>query len=317
MQNNNSENLLATTEIQSEVIVEDKVKNSEIEVPTNVPEEPSVEERARQQGWRPKTEFYGHVDDWVDAPEFIRRGSLFKRIESQNKTIDELKSMLNNTIHTLSKAEERAYRRAIEEINSQKAVARENNDIVAYEQVIKKEQQLHDQFVTNQQAQVSITPTNSELSPDIQKVIETDYFKSFKAQNPWLEKTDKNSRAVQVYATELANELEKENPGASPESILSKVHEEIRQAFPNVFNTNDAQRSRAAVTSSTVRSTTSNKSSTELTPAQQQMIDYIKSTGGGDKEVKAYLNVVKLASENKDPHAPIPLNLNSRNKREK
>src|ERR1700675_3488942 len=43
---------------------------------TNVaPEE--VQRQARDMGWQPKEQWKGNPDNWVDAPEFVKRGETF------------------------------------------------------------------------------------------------------------------------------------------------------------------------------------------------------------------------------------------------
>ena len=50
--------------------------------------EPSDEETvARAAGWRPKEEFDGDPNQWVDAGEFNRRAPLFEKINNQNKEL--------------------------------------------------------------------------------------------------------------------------------------------------------------------------------------------------------------------------------------
>ena len=61
----------------------DENLNQEQEQPTLSP----IEEKAIQMGWRPKDQFEGDEEEFIDAKEFVRRQPLFDRIENQNKQL--------------------------------------------------------------------------------------------------------------------------------------------------------------------------------------------------------------------------------------
>jgi len=53
-----------------------------------------IQEKAMAEGWRPKEEYQGDPEKWVDAAEFLRRGELFSKIELQSKEIKQLKQTM-------------------------------------------------------------------------------------------------------------------------------------------------------------------------------------------------------------------------------
>ena len=55
----------------------------------------AIEQKALDQGWRPKEEFDGDPDAFIDAPEFVRRGELFSKIEHQSKELKAVKAALD------------------------------------------------------------------------------------------------------------------------------------------------------------------------------------------------------------------------------
>ena len=56
----------------------------------------SREEQARAMGWRPKKEFEGKPDDWVEAEVFLSRTELFKRIQKLNQENRWLRKQVEN-----------------------------------------------------------------------------------------------------------------------------------------------------------------------------------------------------------------------------
>ena len=51
------------------------------------PELSPIEQKAISMGWRPKDQFEGDEEEFIDAKEFVRRQPLFDRIENQNKQL--------------------------------------------------------------------------------------------------------------------------------------------------------------------------------------------------------------------------------------
>ena len=91
---------------------------------TLIPGEVSpVQEEALAQGWVPKDEYEGDPDRWVDAGEFVRRGELFRKIESQSKELKDVRKALAELAKHNSKIREVEYARAIEGLKAQKKEA--------------------------------------------------------------------------------------------------------------------------------------------------------------------------------------------------
>src|SRR5512138_1524244 len=67
---------------------------------------------AREKGWRPKEEYEGDHEAWVDAEEFIKRQPLFDKIKSQSKKLKELEKTIEAiSVHyneNIKQAKERA-----------------------------------------------------------------------------------------------------------------------------------------------------------------------------------------------------------------
>lgn len=84
------------------------------------PEVSPVEEKARDLGWKPKEEFHGDEEQFIDAGEFLRRKPLFDKIEHMGKELKETKKVLNLLQSHHSKVKETEYNRALAELKSER-----------------------------------------------------------------------------------------------------------------------------------------------------------------------------------------------------
>lgn len=94
------------------------------------------EAEAREHGWTPKEDFKGDPAKWVDAEAFARRADevmpfLKKQNGALKREIDELKKTFKQASTHFSKAEERAYTRALTELEARHAEAVELGDNAA------------------------------------------------------------------------------------------------------------------------------------------------------------------------------------------
>ena len=91
---------------------------------------------ARHHGWTPKDEFRGDPAKWVDAETFVKRADeVMPFLQKQNKAlkrdIDDLKRTLKQFGEFASKAEERAYKQALADIEARHSEAVETGDTAA------------------------------------------------------------------------------------------------------------------------------------------------------------------------------------------
>lgn len=212
-------------------------------VEETVPEAPalvkSLEERAREQRWVPKDEFNGNPDDWVDAKEFIARGSFFKKIDKQKKELEEQKLLIQDLIKTMSTSEERAYKKALKDIENGKLHAKSNRDIEAYEHFTEKEKQLSSEYNTKLIEQAKAT--SEEANKPSTNILETKEFKEFALTNPFITSNDPSCAFAKVTATELSKEWGLANPGVYDlKSELAYINSRIRkihtpERFPELY----------------------------------------------------------------------------------
>lgn len=97
--------------------------------------ESEVEAEARSMGWRPLEEWEGPKSKWRNAKEFVDRGSLFKKIDSQNKVIRELQESYKTLAEHHAKVAKLEREKVLKELNRQKKEALENQDFEALSEV--------------------------------------------------------------------------------------------------------------------------------------------------------------------------------------
>jgi hypothetical protein len=105
----------------------EEVKPVENEVQENIQDTPievsDIEKKALELGWRPKSEFHGAEDEFIDAKEFVRRQPLFDKIEAQSRQLKTVTRTLNELKEHYTKVNEAAYNRAISELREQRKEA--------------------------------------------------------------------------------------------------------------------------------------------------------------------------------------------------
>lgn len=202
----------------------------QIEQQPQTPALSPIEQRAMEQGWRPKEEFTGEPEAFIDAAEFVRRGELFSKIEHQSKELKQVRQALEALKEHHSKVKDTEYKRALktlEEARKQALVEGEHDRFFALEEKIeevKAEKQAFDEGL--QEAKTVTVPDNGE-------------FTAWTAKNTWYE----SNKAMRAYADKIGIELHQE--GLSPSQVLKKVEEEVKKEFAHKFSNPKTSRAMA------------------------------------------------------------------------
>lgn len=194
---------------------------SEEIIQENTPEpRPEIEERAMQMGWRPKEEFQGDEEDFIDAKEFVRRQPLFDKIETQNKQIKAVTKALEALKTHYTQVEQAAVEKAISQMKAQRKVALSDNDGDTFElldeEIKKAETQLQRIEEVRKQPLVEDQVVHPEWS-------------AFLSRNPWYNTTS----YMRKHADEIGAELAQR--GMHPTDILKEVEKAVRKEFPTKF----------------------------------------------------------------------------------
>lgn len=252
---------------------EEVVESSEV-VSEEAPKEETAEDKARAKGWKPQSEYTGE-NEWVDAETYLRNGSYLREI-------NKLKKIITNLSDTLSKSEERAYSKALKDLETKRAEAELTSDIAKYKEVEAEAKELQKQFNVTSESK----PSNPNESAEV---------KVWLAQNPWFTapKTEEDFDKA-ALAKSASTYFAKNNPGASIAEELAYVSSKLNAKF----GTQKDEVSAKAKVLSPGNKTSAASGNTEfkgLSNAQKTVVEYLKRTG------QDYTNYLKAAkSQNKD-----------------
>lgn len=201
------------------------------------------ESRALEMGWRPKEEWDGPEEEFIDAKEFVRRQPLFEKIESQSKAIKQLSQAFDalKTHHTRVKEVE--YQRALKSLKDAKKQALidgETERALAYEEKIEEVEQQKAEF--DAEAEQVQVPQTAEAAPE---------FVAWKQKNPWYNR----DADLREFADTLGLTLARK--GMPPAQVLVEVSNRVRKHFPEKF-TNPNRDKPSAVEAPTRKGNTNN-----------------------------------------------------------
>jgi hypothetical protein len=193
-----------------------KTENQEVE---KVSEPSPIEVKAREMGWRPKEEFHGDEEDFVDAKEFVHRQPLFEKIESQSRQLKNVQKTLDALKGHYSQVKESEYKRALASLEAQKESAINDADGTKAIQVDRQIRQVEREF--EQIKREHAEPHNTGADPQ--------EFVSWKAKNTWYESDETMRMVADSYGQKLARE------GMSPGEVLKEVTKKVRAEFGHKF----------------------------------------------------------------------------------
>lgn len=246
---------------------ENKTPEEGTEVSTQ-PEYSPVEIKAMEMGWRPKEEFNGDEESFVEAKEFVSRKPFFDKIEVQGKQLKAAMKTIEAFKLHYGKVKETEYQRALSTLKQERERAIEDGDGKKYTQL--------DEEIKEVEAQVEEVRAVA-TAPVEQGGEDHPAFQSWKQRNDWYVK-DEDMRA---YADGMGTRLAQQ--GKPPEDVLKIVEAKVRDAFPHKF-TNPNKRQAPNVNSST-DNTSRNKSETvQMNAMEKQLMDNILATTGMKRE---------------------------------
>lgn len=240
-----------TEEIKQEVKEEPKVE---------VPEHSEIEQRAMSMGWRPKTEWQGTEDDFIDAKEFVRRKPLFDKIDSTTKRLRSVEETLNQLASHHQKVKELEYQRALKEMRLEKRAALKEGDTVVALALEDKMDELVEQRQLEVQQDVKIPAPQQGPSSE---------FLTWVKSNDWY----LNDTAMHDFADGVAVSFIKRNElngtKLTEEEVFSHVLDKVKKAYPERFENPDRQR--ASAVSSGDRSGKGVKSTYKLSQEEEEV----------------------------------------------
>lgn len=262
---------------EPEVVKEEVAKEPEEVVKEEVPSEPNysdAEKVARSQGWRPKEEYKGNPNDWVDAETFVERGPVFRHVEKLKKTVEaeskenaKLRDMVSALLEDIREAEAKAREKVLKEIENKKAAAEEANDLLTYKALQEQEAEYKKKEVVREPEPVK--------GP-------SEEYKAVVARHPWIEHIHDDDLAAEkyFYCDREINKLLKVNPRASEaeqfaviDRVIAERYTPEKESKPKVSSVSGGA---GAKPKETAKVTLSN-----LTPAQKYIYDRLKDSSYG------------------------------------
>jgi len=230
------------------------------------PENPGANEvtpivaKALEQGWRPKEEFEGDASEFIDAPEFVRRGELFSKIEHQSKELKAVRQALEAFKQHHGKVKEAEYERALQSLKAARkeaVVNGEHEQAFALEEKIDEIKAEKDDIV--REAATPVAQSNQE-------------FTDWMAQNKWYTldaelRSEADALGVGYHAQ-----------GKSPSEVLGLVEKRIKKMFPEKFSNPKAD-APSKVGTPTRGAATGGRETFQMSDSERQIMRKIVSTG--------------------------------------
>ena len=205
-----------------EQVVEDKKENSE----EGTSQVSAVEQKAIEMGWRPKSDFEGDEDDFIDATEFVRRKPLFEKIDHVGKELRETRKALKALQEHHTKVKEAEYQNALKQLRAEKKVALEEGDA---DRLIEIDEQIAEAKATEISQQAQQRQAAQAPHPN---------FVSWVQKNTWYQ-SDAELRTV---ADQIGTAYAAKNPEIGPDDVLKYVEQRVRKLYPENFRNPNKER---------------------------------------------------------------------------
>lgn len=238
------------------------------------PKYSEVELKAIENGWDPTGAAAKKAGKRViSAEEFIDRGSLFDRIESKNKQIDQMERMIKKLGDHLTKTQETAYTKALADLNNQRTNLIARGDVQSVSQV---EQEMIKTNTEFQQVRY-----NPETSPEPiqaqpqqgrgQPKPPSDEANQFYQRNKfWFNMDNADNIKMVNYAMATDELVAARMPHITEKERLRIVEADLQKTFPDKFN-NQRQRDPSAVATKTERIGSNAHRESSLNPQQKRL----------------------------------------------
>jgi len=182
---------------------------------------PSIEDVAKEQGWKPKEEFDGDVSKWVSAETFVAKGELIEKIESLGKELKNTKKAMGMLQEHHKKVKETEFAKAVEYLKAQKKAAYEAGDVDAIVELDDKIAEVRE-TQKNQKIALEEETKQNNVHPE---------FSSWVSKNKWYDSDVELRDEADALGTSYAKRTGKE-----PGEVLKYVEEQIKKLHPDKFS---------------------------------------------------------------------------------
>lgn len=207
-------------------------------------QEPNWEAMARPEGWRPKEQFRGNPDDWVDAKTFVQRGReinpilrknnerLQAEIQGVREELKEALSAVKSLQEYNAKVEQKAFERAMARLKQEKKAALAAGDHETAAELDEQLDELRDAKPTPAPAAPAPAPAAAK-DPKSDPVL-----KAWMDENAsWYNEDPENEEMV-AYANSVSQIIRKHDPKMERfrgQSFLDELKRRVVKQFPDRF----------------------------------------------------------------------------------
>lgn len=196
----------------------------------------AVQAEARREGWKPKEEYNGPEENWVDAETFVRRGREINPILKKNNSrlqaeLASLRAELGETKNSLKQVQEyhtelekKAYERAYKTLKAELKSARREGDPDMVEELEEQLDNLKEQDPTKKAPPPPAPPPNAD------DPMKNPVFAEWAGENPWFTGGDED---MIDYANGVGARLQRQGLKGRP--FLDKITEAVQKQFPDKF----------------------------------------------------------------------------------
>ena len=191
-------------EVEPEAVQEEAAEESNLS---------ETEQKAFDQGWRPKEEFEGNEDNWKTAKEYIKDGEFISKIAELNRRMDSQKAEFDERLDNTNKLNEARRTAEIEDLKAKQREAVNMADEDAYDHAQKKIDQL-------EESKVDVSNQPQGKDPAISE---------WEAKNEWINDPGDEKTSI---AQGLFNNYLIKNKGHTAKQALEHVDSRLANLYP-------------------------------------------------------------------------------------
>lgn len=232
----------------------------------------TIEDRAKEQGWRPKEEYEGDPDKWVSAETFIAKGELIERIESLGKELKNTKKAMTMLQEHHQRVKETEFKNAVAYLKAQKKEAYEKGDV--------------DAIIDIDEKLAEVKETQKAQREALQEENVPHEFQEWVSKNKWYDQYPDLKETADDIGIAYANRTKK-----PPQEVLEYVEKQIKRMYPEKF-TNPNRSKTSPVEGSGNKGVTKLSEDITLSDEERQVMNNFIRSGIMTKE--DYIRDLKL-----------------------
>jgi len=233
-----------------------------------------TEQKAYDQGWRPKEDFEGPEDNWKSAKEYVRDGEFLATIKDLHQKVDSQKVDFDQRLENSNKLHEARKAREISDLKAQQRDAVMTSDTESYDDAQKQIEKLEEAPVEVKKSQ-TVDPVISE----------------WESKNAWInDLTDERTPVAQG----IWNQYIAKNPTASNAQAIAHIDERMGKLYPT-NNSNPRRNQQNTNETPAKRGKKSSKSLTMGDLTQDEKSEWAMFGQSMFKDESAFLSAVKDA----------------------